>query len=1736
MPASGVGWTDRARVVLIAILFLALPITETAAEDDPPPTDVANALEVKAAAESAFKQDILGNFVRTVENQVLSLAGSEFTRRYADGYDEANRPHVTALFHAVAVANADYMQVRFLDLNGRERVRIDRPKDQTRPGIVPDGEMQDKSAKSYFQGPKSIPEGGTWHSKVNLNMERGEIEKPIRPTFRLSTPVYASGSFRGVVVINLDMDRILKLLGHSADFDVYIIDREGEFILHPDPDKAWSRYLPGRGRFDDEFRGGPAGGVAPYAFSLKAVFQNQDQARLVLVPNAYLLASLGVAGDSETHVTLTEEEERWIAEHPNVRVHNESDWPPFNFAENGTPKGYSVDFMNLLGKKTGLKIEYVTGPSWNQFLEMMKSGDLDVMLNIVKTPERQKYLLYTDPYFENPNTILTHRNKPYGSLEELSGKTVSVPKGFFYEEILKRDYPGINLHLVKNSLEAMKAVSYGKADAALGELAVFNHLIERHMMTDLAISGEVKTENPELVLLNIAVRKDLPVLLSILKKAMTAVSVEEERVLRNRWMPKTDRPDYVDLTRQQRRWLEEHPKLTLGIDSAWPPFEFLDNGAYSGIGAGYVELVSRRLGVEMEPFHDLSWSEVMDKSQAGEIDILPTVMRTDEREKFLAFTKPYVSFPMVIATRKDAPFVNDITGLAGLKVGVVRDYVTHELLERNHGDLDIVPFPTLADGLQALEDGQVVAFVDNLAAISYETQRAGLESTRIAAPTEYQFELAMAVRKDLSELVPILNLALDTITDQERAAIRNAWINVQVSFGTDIKTILTWAFPVGTGVIVVFVAIVLWNRGLKREVTERKKAEQALATKEAQLRIAMENMPGGMLLIDGELNISIINEYFKEISSLPADREWIGEPVVNMRRFRGERGDYGDIDLSNLEEDAQELYGSGIALAYERQNPDGRWIDMKSNPTPQGGSVLVVTDITERKAAEEALTLSEERTRLLLESVGEGVFGVNLAGAVTFINPTALTMLGHEREDMIGTDVHSLVHHSHADGSVYPLEECPMWRAYTTGESTSVDDEMLWRKDGAGFPARYSSTPIVRDDEIVGAVISFMDITERKLAERALAESEERTRLLLESVGEGVFGVDLEGGITFINPPALAMLGFGHEELIGYKAHPIFHHSRADGSDYPVTECPMWRAFTYGESSRIDDEVLWHKDGTCFPVEYNATPILRDDEMVGAVISFADITERKRAAMALADSEERTRLLLESVGEGVFGVDLDGIVTFVNPAALTMLGYERDDMTGKDAHSLIHHTRSDGGRYPIEECPMWRAYIIGESTSADDEMLWRKDGSGFSARYYSTPIVRENDIVGAVISFMDITERKLAEKALADSEERSRLLLESVGEGVFGVDLQGRITFVNPPVLDMLGFKSEEMIGTGAHALFHYFRADGSDYPVTDCWMYKSFTEGESYRIDDEVLWCKDGTPLSVEYNSTPILRENELVGAVISFNDISERLKAQHERDEALEVVSSSIRYASRIQQSVLPHENTLSAAFADHFVFWQPRDVVGGDIYWCHDWGSGVLILLGDCTGHGVPGAFMTLIANGALDSAYLEVPPGDAATLLKRMHQLIQLALGQDLSKGDSDDGLEVGACFLQTGRPTLTFAGARFSLFVSDAGEVREIKGEKTGLGYRGIPRDVSFTNQTVDFSADATYYMTSDGLIDQIGGERKRSFGKRRFKELLASIRDLPMSRQRDRIRDALSDWQGNQRRRDDVSVIGFKPR
>ncbi|MCK5418314.1 MAG: transporter substrate-binding domain-containing protein, partial [Desulfobacterales bacterium] len=291
------------------------------------------------------------------------------------------------------------------------------------------------------------------------------------------------------------------------------------------------------------------------------------------------------------------------------------------------------------------------------------------------------------------------------------------------------------------------------------------------------------------------------------------------------------------LTEAEKAWLAEHKHVRLGVDPAWPPFEFFDiTRVYSGIASDYVRYLNQKLNIEMVPVQDLSWSMVMDKARANEIDVLPCVLKTPARSKFLRFTKPYLSFPMVILTREDAPFISGVEDFEDNKVAVVRGYATQDLLEQDYPDRKFYLANNLEQALKALSKGQIDAYVGNLASITYTTQKLRLTNLKVATTAPYKFELAFAVRKDWPQLVNILNKSLEALPNSERAKISNRWISVRFEKGIDwapIFQIVGAIVLVGGGILII---IIRWNRALSKEVTDRKRVEEALRESRATAR------------------------------------------------------------------------------------------------------------------------------------------------------------------------------------------------------------------------------------------------------------------------------------------------------------------------------------------------------------------------------------------------------------------------------------------------------------------------------------------------------------------------------------------------------------------------------------------------------------------------------------------------------------------------------------------------------------------------------------------------------------------------------------------------------------------------------------------------------------------------------------------------------------------------------------
>ena len=281
---------------------------------------------------------------------------------------------------------------------------------------------------------------------------------------------------------------------------------------------------------------------------------------------------------------------------------------------------------------------------------------------------------------------------------------------------------------------------------------------------------------------------------------------------------------------------------------------------------------------------------------------------------------------------------------------------------------------------------------------------------------------------------------------------------------------------------------------------------------------------------------------------------------------------------------------------------------------------------------------------------------------------------------------------------------------------------------------------------------------ELKENQARLEQAEERSRLLLESAEEGIFGVAEDGLVNFINPAGVAMLGFEADELIGQKIHPLVHHSRPDGTPYPLEECPMHHSLTRGVIGSQDDEVMWRKDGTSFPVEYTSVPMRKNGSIAGTVVVFRDISERKEAEEALRKSRATAQGLLDATQESLLLLDKEGIIIAINKTAARRHQQTPQELIGTNRFDILPQDLRESRKAHFNN-------VLQTLNPADFEDV--RDGMVFHQLYY--PVQDKTDtIIGVAIFAQDITERKHMEEDL----KRNVAELEQFSKLAFGREIK----------------------------------------------------------------------------------------------------------------------------------------------------------------------------------------------------------------------------------------------------------------------------------------------------------------------------------------------------------------------------
>ena len=644
-----------------------------------------------------------------------------------------------------------------------------------------------------------------------------------------------------------------------------------------------------------------------------------------------------------------------------------------------------------------------------------------------------------------------------------------------------------------------------------------------------------------------------------------------------------------------------------------------------------------------------------------------------------------------------------------------------------------------------------------------------------------------------------------------------------------------------------------------RDITEKKKTEDALRESEAIYRAALEKSSDGVSIIDmQEGKYLYINQRLMNTIGRP-DENIIGQPVdiyihpddrhIGEQYLKARRE--GQKDASSYEIRIIKPDGAVVILAVTAVD-----IIYRGNPAV----ISFMADITDRKRAETALRDSERLYRKALEATSDGVTITDLkTGFYVYVNQRFMKTLGRPQENIVGEKADLYVHPDDIGlgRDLYKI------RKKEHKDSSSYESRII-KPDGSVAVMGVTATDIVYQGK--PAVIAFItDITDRKKAENDLRESEELYRTALETTSDGVT-ITQEGIYVYINQRMLNTIGRPDENLIGtpqgYFVHPEdwarverAYRNRQKGD-------PLYTNFEL-RVIKPDQSVIFLHINTV-KITYRGRP---------AILTFAiDVTDRKRAEDALRESEELYRTAVESTNDGI-SIIQDGKYVYANQKLLKTIGREKEGLIGL---SLGSYTLADDKNMVRQH---YENLIHNEPEPLSyDLRVVKPDGSVITINISSVNIMYKGR--PAVISFiLDVTERKKAEEALRQSEERYRTIIESIDDDYFETDIKGSITFVNRPSR-WSGRSREELIGMNYHAY------TTSEMAVKVNAVFKQiFQDGKPARITDYQVIRKDGSLCHLEM-SVSLMRDAE--GNPIGFRgisrDVTDRIKMEEERKKLTE------------------------------------------------------------------------------------------------------------------------------------------------------------------------------------------------------------------------------------------------------------
>ena len=1154
-------------------------------------------------------------------------------------------------------------------------------------------------------------------------------------------------------------------------------------------------------------------------------------------------------------------------------------------------------------------------------------------------------------------------------------------------------------------------------------------------------------------------------------------------------------------TQEERAWINSHPQIHYGADPSWVPFDYIDEKKeHRGIARDYLDEVSRISGLEFSLYSQKEWSLVMQDIKVSKLDLVPAVYDSKDRRKALNYTDSYLKLTEYIFTKKDESKIESPSDVNGKSIAAVEGYAVIAWIKEKHPEIKLVIKKNLFECIEALSSGEVFGFVGDLPSTNHIMQKYFITNIKanIIVPDRDPLNVYMATRKDYPLLASIISKSFAQISRQKKEEIFSKYAR------SDIKDGLRGAFGYGRPPYMYDRSS---GKGLEEALVRRALLKRGFKLSEVR-QVPSER--GQKILLDTpEIDFSVGVNEDTEDGLFYSDKFIKYENVAITRKS-------DQIDISSLEDlkkhrvlalrGASKVLGDRFEQIFSSQSKPKTYqeiVDQRLQHKQffkKEAEVIIVDENIFKWYVNQYKNKYEADQEYVIHKI--------------FSEPTWVKVSFRDKRlrDEFNLGLSELKKNGSYSELIESFLQIDLQKQLDLSKLiTSISAEYIFENNMEGLKKvlqKFQGINIIRGLEV-------------------LSKAQESSILKLEKVSQKYKEVDAFSWADLQLGMIKRLSYFNEDGNTIHVGQVRIYFSIKDINDIEISYIPKLEAFNslseeeYKNIASIYKNLGLRSEFTQLSVQEQKWiqdhPVIR---FVGDPNWLPYEAFDKKGDYVGIVAEYLSEI------EAVTGLEFKRIQTSSWEESVSMIKQKKSDMISETTDSkmreYLHFTEPYLQNHIVIVMQREEKYVDSLAQIQDKKIVILKDYgyiSKIKAAYPALNFIEAEDI---------------SEGLSVVSSGQADALLCTMALGSYNINKGG---FINLRIVGKTEFSTsigygiqpelEPLVGIINKAMD--ILDEGRKQEIIKKWILQKYVERIDYTLVWQILAATFVFISLFWYWNRQMKKEMTL------------RKVAEDKLQEANVMMKDSIEFSSMIQQALLPTKEGFSKICPDSFTLWKPRDIVGGDIYFIeqlrHD--KEILMMMIDCTGHGVPGAFVTMLVKaiernvvGYIKGSEEKVSP---AKILSIFNRSMKHLLKQESKDALSNAGFDAAIVYINKDENRFLYAGAEIPLFYLNQDEkIVYVKGDRHSIGYRTSRSEFVFKDHEFTLDKIKSFYLSSDGYIDQNGGDKGFPFGRKRFMKILQESKGIRMKEVQARLEDALVSYQGSYDRNDDIAIIGVQ--